>query len=60
MDMTRYKKIFMEESREHLSKLNQLALELEKDPGNMEVINTIFREAHSVKGMASSMGYDPI
>lgn len=60
MDMTRYKKIFMEESREHLSKLNQLALELEKDPGNMEVVNTIFREAHSVKGMASSMGYDPI
>ncbi len=60
MDMTRYKKIFMEESREHLSKLNRLALELEKDPGNIDVVNTIFREAHSVKGMASSMGYDPI
>lgn len=60
MDMTRYKKIFMEESREHLSKLNRLALELEKDPENIEVVNTIFREAHSVKGMASSMGYEPI
>ncbi len=60
MDMSRYKKIFMEESIEHLQKLSQLSLELEKDPKNMEVVNTIFREAHSIKGMAASMGYFPI
>ncbi len=60
MDMSRYKKIFMEESREHLEKLSQLSLDLEKDPGNMDVVNTIFREAHSIKGMAASMGYLPI
>ncbi|MBN1573572.1 MAG: chemotaxis protein CheA [Deltaproteobacteria bacterium] len=60
MDMSRYKKIFMEESREHLNKLSQLSLDLEKDPGNMDVVNTIFREAHSIKGMAASMGYLPI
>lgn len=60
MDMSRYKKIFMEESREHLGKLGSLSLEMEKDPENMEVINAIFREAHSIKGMAASMGYTPI
>ncbi len=60
MDMSRYKKIFMEESREHLDKLGSLSLDMEKDPKNMEVINAIFREAHSIKGMAASMGYTPI
>lgn len=60
MDMSRYKKIFMEESRDHLATLSQLSLDLEKDPDNMEVVNTIFREAHSIKGMAASMGYIPI
>ncbi|MBN2224146.1 MAG: chemotaxis protein CheA [Deltaproteobacteria bacterium] len=60
MDMSRYKKIFMEESREHLGKLGSLSLEMEKEPENMEVINAIFREAHSIKGMAASMGYTPI
>ena len=60
MDMSRYKKIFMEESLEHLSKLNQLILDLEKNPQNIDVVNTIFREAHSIKGMSASMGYEPI
>jgi two-component system chemotaxis sensor kinase CheA len=60
MDMSRYKKIFMEESREHLARLSTLTLDMEKDPRNMEVVNAIFREAHSVKGMAASMGYTPI
>jgi two-component system, chemotaxis family, sensor kinase CheA len=60
MDMSRYKKIFMEEAREHLGKLGSLSLEMEKNPEDMEVINAIFREAHSIKGMAASMGYTPI
>jgi len=60
MDMSRYKKIFMEESREHLSKLSQLSLDLERNPNDMEVVNAIFREAHSVKGMSASMGFESI
>ncbi len=60
MDMSRYKKIFMEEAREHLEKISSLSLEMEKNPEDMEVINAIFREAHSIKGMAASMGYTPI
>jgi len=60
MDMSRYKKIFMEESREHLNKLNQLSLDLERNPDDMEVVNAIFREAHSVKGMSASMGFESI
>ena len=60
MDMSRYKKIFMEESQEHLNKLNQLSLDLERNPEDMEVVNAIFREAHSVKGMSASMGFESI
>lgn len=32
-------------------------MELEKDPNNTETINEIFRAAHSLKGMAGTMGY---
>jgi len=60
MDMSQYRDLFLSESREHLQGLGHLILELEKSPGDQENINALFREAHSLKGMASSMGYDPI
>jgi two-component system chemotaxis sensor kinase CheA len=58
--MSKYKALFIEESREHLSELGRLlvALELSREPAPL--IDDIFRHAHSIKGMAASMGYDPI
>lgn len=57
MDMNQYLDIFVEESREHLQLLNESLLELEKDIKNKEVLNEIFRVAHTLKGMAGTMGY---
>ncbi|OOO00211.1 MAG: chemotaxis protein CheA [Epulopiscium sp. Nele67-Bin004] len=57
MDMTQYLQIFIEESKENLQSLNETLLQLETDPENMNVLNDIFRVAHTLKGMAGTMGF---
>lgn len=57
MDTSQYLEIFLDETKEHLQNLNTQILELEADSENMDVINEIFRAAHTVKGMAGTMGY---
>ena len=57
MDVSQYLEIFLDETTEHLQNLNTQILELEQDPENMDTINEIFRSAHSLKGMAGTMGY---
>lgn len=57
MDTSQYLEIFLDETKEHLQNLNTQILELEADAENMDVINEIFRAAHTVKGMAGTMGY---
>ena len=57
MDVSQYLEIFIEETKEHLQSLNEQLLVLEKEPDNKETINEIFRAAHSLKGMAGTMGY---
>ncbi|SEV95094.1 chemotaxis protein CheA [[Clostridium] fimetarium] len=57
MDVSQYLEIFIDESNEHLQSLNEQLLVLEKEPENKETINEIFRAAHSLKGMAGTMGY---
>lgn len=58
MDMSQYRDLFLNETREHINNLNQLAVALEQEPGNRETIDALFREAHSIKGMAATMGFD--
>ena len=57
MDVSQYLEIFLDETKEHLQNLNNQILELESDAENMNTINEIFRAAHSLKGMAGTMGY---
>lgn len=57
MDVSQYLEIFIDETKEHLESLNNQVLVLEKEPTNSETINEIFRAAHSLKGMAGTMGY---
>lgn len=57
MDVSQYLEIFIDETKEHLQNLNEQILVLEKEPDNTETINEIFRAAHSLKGMAGTMGY---
>ncbi len=57
MDVSQYLEIFIDETKEHLQNLNTQILELEQEPDNMDTVNEIFRAAHSLKGMAGTMGY---
>ena len=57
MDVSQYLEIFLDETNEHLQNLNDQILVLEQEPENMDTINEIFRAAHSLKGMAGTMGY---
>ena len=60
MDLTRYADLFLTESREHLSAINHLLLELERDPTAAEPLSAIFRAVHTVKGMSATMGYEAV
>jgi two-component system chemotaxis sensor kinase CheA len=58
--MNQYLDIFIEESKEHLQNMNQLLLELETSPDNLDLLNEIFRIAHTLKGMSGTMGFNKI
>ncbi|MCR5282287.1 MAG: chemotaxis protein CheA [Lachnospiraceae bacterium] len=57
MDVTQYLEIFLDETKEHLQTLSDQFMILEQEPENMDTINEIFRSAHTLKGMAGTMGY---
>ncbi len=57
MDVSQYLDIFLDESKEHLQNLNTSVLNLEQDAENPETIGEIFRAAHTLKGMAGTMGF---
>ena len=57
MDVNQYLEIFLDETKEHLESLNAQILKLEQEPDDVDTINEIFRAAHSLKGMAGTMGY---
>lgn len=43
---------FLVETKEHLETIEMQVLALETDPGNMESIHGVFREFHTIKGLA--------
>ena len=57
MDTSQYLEIFIEESKEHLQSLNETLLVLENTPDDVDMINSVFRVAHTLKGMAGTMGF---
>lgn len=57
MDVSQYLEIFIDETAEHIQSLSDNIMELEKEPENENTINEIFRAAHSLKGMAGTMGF---
>src|SRR6185503_9744367 len=59
MDANQYADLFLTESREHVSAINQWLLELERGgaAGSTEAVSAIFRAVHTVKGMSATMGY---
>ena len=57
MDVGQYLEIFIDESSEHLQTLSDCIMTLEQEPDNKDTINEVFRAAHSLKGMAGTMGF---
>jgi two-component system chemotaxis sensor kinase CheA len=57
MDTSQYLSMFLEESSDNLQLLNESLLILENNSEDMEILNQIFRVAHTIKGMAATMGY---
>lgn len=57
MDTSQYMSMFLEESLDNLQTLNESLLELEQNPEDIDKVNEIFRVAHTIKGMAATMGF---
>jgi two-component system chemotaxis sensor kinase CheA len=57
-DNSVYRTLFFEETDDHLQQLNDHVLELESNPQDTALLNDIFRSAHTLKGMAATMGYE--
>ena len=60
MDVSQYMTMFLEESMDNLQTLNESLLVLEQEPNNIDKLNEIFRVAHTIKGMAATMGFNNI
>ena len=60
MDMSQYRNLFLSEAREYLKAINETVVALEETPADRAGIDTLFRGAHSLKGMAASMEYGDI
>ncbi|MDE6969731.1 MAG: chemotaxis protein CheA, partial [Eubacterium sp.] len=55
--VSQYLEIFIDETAEHIQSLSDNIMALENEPEDHDVINEIFRAAHSLKGMAGTMGF---
>lgn len=60
MDMNQYLSMFIDESNDHLQSLNENMLELENNPDDLAIVQVIFRSAHTLKGMAATMGFEDL
>lgn len=60
MDTSDFKDVFEAEARDYLQALNQDLLQLENNPDDSSILNEMFRAAHSLKGMSSTMGYQEL
>ena len=58
MDTSQYMSMFLEESMDNLQTLNDSLLQLEQEPNDIDKLNEIFRVAHTIKGMAATMGFN--
>ncbi len=60
MDTSEFREVFAAEARDYLQSLNDDLLLLENDPHSSEILDDMFRAAHSLKGMAGTMGFEEL
>ncbi len=57
MDLEKYRRLFVDEATDHLGEMARALATLEGGGSSREAIDTLFRMAHSIKGMAASLDY---
>ncbi len=57
---TEYLDVFLDESQEHLQAINDNLLKLEQTPNDLSIVGEVFRSAHTLKGMAATMGFEDL
>ena len=60
IDVSRFRAAFYVEAAEHLQHMEGALLQLEGAPRDTELLNTIFRAAHSIKGASTTFGIDEV
>ncbi len=60
LDTSEFLGVFLQEAEEQVEKLDDGLLQLEKQPGNADTLNAIFRAAHTLKGSSATMGFSHI
>jgi chemotaxis protein histidine kinase CheA len=60
LDIKKFVMRFVEEAREHIARLGEGLDALERDPADREIINTIFRSAHTIKGSSRMLKLNTI
>lgn len=56
IDLSQFQDSFFEEAAEHLSTIEDGLLQLEQRPQDLDLLNRIFRAAHSIKGNSGMFG----
>ena len=59
-DFAQFNAAFFEEAAEHIAVMETGLLELEQRPSDLDLLNKIFRSAHSIKGVAGMLGFTPV
>lgn len=60
IDLQQFYQTFFQESEEHIENLESSLLRLEESPEDKELLNSIFRSAHTIKGTSGSLGLTSI
>ncbi|MDP6625155.1 MAG: Hpt domain-containing protein, partial [Nitrospinota bacterium] len=57
-DLSEFLDIFITETKEAFGDMDNDLVNLEQNPGDMELIKAIFRRMHTIKGSASIFGFN--
>jgi len=60
IDLSQFLDLFIDESRGYVQTLNECLLTLEQAPDDTEALDTMFRAAHSLKGISATMGFEQL
>ncbi|MCS6897001.1 MAG: Hpt domain-containing protein, partial [Nitrospira sp.] len=59
-DFSQFQDAFFEEASEHLAIIEEGLLQLEQRPDDVDLLNKIFRSAHSIKGTSGMFGFTAV